>query len=582
LEEKALSASALLSSRRRFGSLELDATSGELYNHGNKVSLPPKSLQVLKALLERPGEVVTRSQLRSRLWTADTFVEFDDSLNHAVKKLRQALGDSAEDPQFIETLPRYGYRLVASVIPSAEAGPRIRSLAVLPMANLSGDPQQEYFADGITDAIIAGVSQIRAAKVISRTSVMLYKNSTKPLPQIGRELGVDGVIEGSVQRSDERVRITVQLIHALTDTHLWAESYEHKLCDVLSWQGEVARAVAHAIKAALTPDESARLASSRPISPKAYEAYLKGMFHWYKLSAGQLDRALSYFRLALEQDPTSALAHAGIANVWIMRADAGFVRPGEAFPKARAAVLTSLELDETLAQAHVSLANIMALYDWDWSSAERQFQRAIELNPSSADAHFMYGDFLASMKRWEDWAVESRQVLELDPLNQFYQCFYGWQLVYLRQYDDALAQLREALSVDPGFASVHMGLWGAYHGKAMLDEALVEAEQFFAILGDRETVDALRRGQTRGGYREAMRLAAEMLAERSKRLHLPNVRIARLYAHAGCNHQAIDWLQRAFEQRESPLMHLAVAWDWASLHRVPRFQDLLHRLGLPE
>jgi TolB-like protein/tetratricopeptide (TPR) repeat protein len=568
--------------RTRFGSFELDRASGELFKDGRKVALPPKAFEVLKALLERPGEVVTREDLRGRLWAGDTFVEFDDSLNHAVKKLRLALGDSAEDPEFIETLPRYGYRLVASRARVPELGPGIRSLAVLPLANLSDDPRQEYFADGMTDALITGVSTIRAVKVISRTSVMQYKGAKKPLPQIARELRVDGVIEGTVQHSNRQVRITVQLIQATTDTHLWAGSYKRDFRDVLTLQGEVARAVAREIKAALTPGEATRLVSARPVSPGAYEAYLKGQFHWYKLSPGHLDRALSYFQLALEEDPNSALAHVGIANVWLVRADAGFMLPGEAFPKARAAVLKALELDGDLAEGHIALANVTALYDRDWPAGEREFRLAIEINPNSADGHFMYADFLISMKRSEEWAVEMQRVLDLDPLNPFFQCFYGWHLVYLRQCDDAILHFREALAADPGFSSAHMGLWGALYRKGMLEDALAEAGKFFAVLGDHEAEDALRRGYAEGGYSRAMHFGAEMLAKRSRRCHVPGVRIARLYAHAGENDQAMEWLQRAFEQRESPLMHLGVAWDWDALRDDPRFRDLLRRAGLPE
>jgi len=570
------------SPRARFGGFELDLTSGELFRDGRKLTLTPKSFEVLKALLERRGEVVTREELRARLWAANTFVEFDDSLNHAVKKLRQALGDSAEDPEFIETLPRYGYRFTAASARATEAGQRIRSLAVLPLANLSDDPQQEYFADGMTDALIADVSTIVPVKVISRTSVMQYKRTKKPLPQIARELRVDAVIEGTVQRSNEQVRIAVQLILAATDTHLWTGSYERAFRDVLTLQGEVARAVARELRAALTPRESTRLASSRPVSSAAYEAYLKGQFHWYKLSPGHFDRALSYFLFALEEDPNYALAHVGVANVWLMRADAGFMLPSEAFPKARAAVLTALELDETLPEGHIALANITALYDRDWSAGEREFRRAIELNPNSADGHFMYADFLISMKRSEEWAVEMQRVLSLDPLNPFFQCFYGWQLVYLHQCDDAILQFHEALAADAGFPSARMGLWGAHYRKGMYEDALAEAAKFFAVLGDHEVEDALRRGYAEGGYSKAMHFGAEILATRSGRRYVPGVRIARLYAHAGENDRAMEWLQMALDQRETPLMHLSVAWDWDTLRDDPGFRDLVRRLGLPE
>ncbi|HYL12933.1 MAG TPA: winged helix-turn-helix domain-containing protein [Terriglobales bacterium] len=564
----------------RFGSFELDLTSGELRKDGQKITLPPKAFAVLKALVERPGEVVTREDLRARLWAGDTFVEFEDSLNHAVNKLRRALGDSAEEPQCIETLPRFGYRFIASGNRATKPEPAIRSLAVLPMANLSADPHEEYFADGMTDALITDLAKIRAVKIISRTSVMRYKGANKPLPQIARDLGVDGVIEGAVQRSGERVRITVQLIRAATDAHLWAESYERDSRDVLSLQGEVARAVAGEIKVVLTPEESAHLARIRPVNPEAFEAYLKGQSHWYHLSRGQLDTALEYFGLALQKDPTYALAYVGVANVWIARGDAGSTASGEAFPKAKEAVLKASELDDSIAEAHITLANIASLYEHDWSAAEREFRRALELNPNSADGHFMYADFLISMKRTDEWNTEIHKTLELDPFNPFFRCFYGWHLVYLQRYEKAIAQFRNVLATVPDFSSAHMGLWGAFYKKGMWEEALAEARKFFAVLGDREVEDALARGHAEGSYARAMHRGADVLAARSKKSHVPAVRIARLYVHAGDKEQALQWLQTAGEQRETTLIHLAVAWDWDSLRNDSRFQDLLRRVGL--
>ena len=609
-----------------FRDFELDLTSGELHKDGQKVPLPPKAFEVLRSLVERPGEVVTRDELRARLWAADTFVEFDDSLNHAVKKLRQALGDSAENPQFIETLPRHGYRFIAPtnganipgnapkpkrrypvpVIVSAlallalmaalvaydvgglrrrlwvrTADPPIRSLAVLPLSNLTGDPQQDYFADGMTDALITNLAKIRAVKVISRTSVMQFKGVNKPLPEIAQALGVDGILEGSVQRSGGRVRITAQLIRAATDTHIWAESYERDTRDVLTLQAEVAQAVAREINVALTPEESTHLSRTRPVNPEAYDAYLKGQAHWYWLSREHLDNALEYFQLALRKDPNYALAYVGVANVWMMRGDSGWMTPGEAFPKAKAAVSKALELDDSLAEAHITLANVESLYDRDWVAAEREFRRGIELNPNNADGHFMYADFLISMKRTNEWSTEIHRTLELDPFNPFFQCFYGWQLVYVQRYDEAIAQLTKALATEPDFSSAHMGLWGAYYKKGMNDEALAEAIKFFVVLHDHEVADALTRGYAEGGYARAMHLGAEVLATRSKRTHVPAVRIARLYAHAGDKDEVLRWLHRAYDEGETPLLHLGVAWDWDLLRTDPRFQDLLRSMRFP-
>ncbi len=609
-----------------FSDFELDLSCGELRKNGLKIPLPPKAFEVLRALAEHPGEVVTRDELRTRLWAADTFVEFDDSLNHAVKKLRQVLGDSAENPRFIETLPRYGYRFIATMEdrPTAEPLPapltrwktvilgamfgavvvvalvtvlwrarigrvqpnpadfHIQSLAVLPLVNLSGDPQQDYFAEGMTDAVTTDLAKLHAVKVISRTSAMRFKDSKQPLPEIARALGVDGVLEGSVQRSGGHVRITVQLIRAPSDVHLWAESYERDAHDILSLQGEIAQAIAREIKVVLTPEESSQLGKTGTESSEAYDDYLKGQSHWYRLSREHLDTALGYFEQALQKDPNYARAYVGIGNVWMLRADAGFILPTEGFPKAKAAVATALRLDDKLAEAHMARGNITGPYDHDWAQAEMEFRRAIELNPNSADGHFYYADFLVSTKREAEWRQEMQRTLELDPLNPFFQCFYGWHLVYLGRDDEAIAQLRKVLEANPEFSSAHLGLWGAYYKKGMRGQALEEARKFFNVLGDHEVEGALSRGYAAHDYARAMRLAADTLAARSKHSYVPAVRIARLYAHAGDKDEVIRWLEKAYERRESPLTHLGVAWDWDFLRDDVRFRELVRRAGLPQ
>ena len=457
--------------------------------------------------------------------------------------------------------------------------PRIQSLAVLPLANLSGDASQDYFADGMTEALITNLSKIRALKVISRTSVMQYKGAKKPLPQIARELGVDGILEGSVQRSGGRVQVTAQLINGATDTHLWAESYERDLRDVLVLQSEVASTVAREIRVAITPEETQHLGSARQVNPDAYEAYLKGRFHWFKLSKEELDNAERYFQLALDQDPNCALAYVGLADAFMSRADTGFLAPQEPMGRAKVALTRALELDDTLADAHVSLANLK-IYERDWSGAEQEFQRALELNPNNANAHFMYADYLISRLRNQDWEQEIHRALELDPMSSFFQAFYGWHLVYLGRYDEAILQIQKVVATEPDLSFAHLGLWGAFFKKGMDKEAVQEAERFFSALGDQEVVRALQEGYREAGYRSAMRRAADTLAARSQRSHVPAIRIARLYAHAGENERTLEWLEKADAARESPLIHLAVARDWDGLRSDPRFQDLLHRVGL--
>jgi adenylate cyclase len=456
---------------------------------------------------------------------------------------------------------------------------RIRSVAVLPFTNFSRDPEQEYFADGMTEALICDLAKLRAVKITSRTSVMRYKGAGTPLPQIADELNVDAVVEGSVMRVGPRVRITAQLIHAASDTHLWAESYDREFEDVLLVQSEIARAVAREIQVAITPEEAKRLSRARRVNPEAYEAYLKGRFHWYKLSREHLDTALKYFQVSLERDPRDPLAYVGIAGVWCSRGDCGLVPPHEAFPKAQAAALKAIELDDSLSEAHISLGNFRC-YEWDWNGAVKEYQRAIELTPNSADAHFFYSDLLLSLQRPDEWKVHVERALELDPLNFFFQCFYGWHLFYLCRYDEAIVELHKALKTEPNLPAAHLRLWGALYGKGVYEEAAAEAKTFFEVLGDKEVVQALQRGYIDTGYSGAMRLAAETLSERSDLTYVQPTQIARLYAHAGDKGHALEWLEKAYEERLPAMVHLGVDPDWSSLRGEPRFQDLMRRLNL--
>jgi adenylate cyclase len=463
---------------------------------------------------------------------------------------------------------------------------RIRSLVVLPLANLSRDAEQEYFADGMTDALISNLAKVRALKTISRTSAMRYKGLSKSLPDIAEELRVDAVVEGSVMRSGSRVRITAQLILAATDTSVWTESYERDLQDVLLLQSELARAITGEIQIAITPEEKKNLARARPVNPEAYEAYLKGKFHWYKLSRDHLDKALEYLELARDKDPMYALAHSGIAYAWMERADIGLIPSREAIPIARAEALKALELDDTLAEVHEVLAGFKLFCEWDRVGAEQEFRKAIELNPNYADVRMMYADFLISIGRVEEWDSQMGRCLQLDPLNFFFQCFHGWHLVYLGRYDEAIRQLHAILRTEPDLPAAHLALWGAFYRKGMYPQALEEAKSFFALLGDREVAEVLHpaAGEEENAaavYEAAMCEAGEKLSARSQQTYVPALRVARMFAHAGKKDCALLWLEKAVEQRETPLCHLRVGWDWAVLHGDPRFQSLLRRLNLP-
>jgi TolB-like protein len=458
--------------------------------------------------------------------------------------------------------------------------PRIQSLAVLPLENLSGDKGQEYFADGMTEELITSLAKISALKVISRTSVMLYKGSKKPLPQIAKELNVDALIEGSVLREGSQVRITAQLIQAATDQHLWAESYQRDLHGVLALQGEIASAIADKVRVAVTPTERARLASARPANPEAYDAYLKGMQYWYRLTPKDIDTAFEYFGLALKKDPNYAPAYAGIALVWIGRQQMGYTAPREAGPKAKAAAVKSVELDNTLAQAHLSLANVNFGYEWDWAGADVEFKRAIELNPNYPDARAFYSLYLMCMKRPEEAMAQIQRALELDPLNAFLQAAYAVDLNFTGRYDEAIAQFHKALRTSQELPFARLALSCTFFKKGLYEESLAEMKAYYA--GDREMEEALMQGYAQSGYRSAMRRAADLRAARSPKAYVIPTDVVMLYAWAGEKAQALEWLEKGFEVRDPTMPYISVDPTYDTLRNTPHFQALLRRMNLPQ
>src|SRR2546427_6898178 len=381
----------------RFGVFEADFRAGELRKRGVKIKLQEQPLQILQMLLQHPGEVVARDELRQKIWPADTFVDFEQGLYNAVKRLRDALKDSAEKPRFIETLSRHGYRFIGTI---DEGVRKIQSLAVLPLDNLSRDPEQEYFAEGLTEALITTLAKIGELRVVSRTSAMLYKGVRKPLREIARELEVDAIVEGTVLRAGQRIRITAQLIDATNETHLWAESYERHLRDVLHLQAEVAEAIAKQVRVKLTPQERAHLAQIQPVNPEAYEAYLKGRYHWLRRNSEELPKAVQYFEQAIAMDPTYARAYAGLADS-LSGLGVYFVAPDQGCGKAKTLALRAVGMDAGLAEAHAALAWATMWHDCDFLIAEREFERSIELSPRYATAHMWLGFCLGMMGRYE-------------------------------------------------------------------------------------------------------------------------------------------------------------------------------------
>ena len=460
--------------------------------------------------------------------------------------------------------------------------PKIESIAVLPLENLSGDPEQDYFAAGMHEALITDLAKLSGlGRVIARSSVMRYQDTDKSLAEIGRELNVEAVITGSVLRAGERVRISAQLIDAATEEHLWAERYERELRDVLALQNEVVGSIAREIQLNLTPAEETRLASARPVNPEAHDAYLKGMFHWQKFTPQDLDAALSYFELALEIDPDYALAHVGVGLVWSGRRQMLSVPAREATPIEKAAVLKALELDESLAEAHYGFARLKFLGEWDWPSAERAFERALELNPNYADARTTYSHLLNIVGRPDEAMTQIERALELDPFNALSQASYGNVPLFVRQYDDAIAAYRKALTVSPNIGFALMQLVTALHLTGGYEEALDAQKAYFSAVGDDESQEALTQGYAEGGYGEAMRRAAETFAARSLRTDTGAFYVALLYARAGKKERALEWLERGFATRDAGMPYLRVPM-LDNVREDPRFQDLIGRMNLAE
>src|SRR5947208_10038539 len=396
----------------RFGVFEVDRRSGELRKRGVKIKLQDQPLQILEIVLGRSGEVVTREEIRGRIWPADTFVDFDQGLNNAIKRLRESLGDSPDNPRFIETVPRHGYRFIGNL--GVTSG-QIKSLAVLPLENLSRDPEQEYFADGLTEALITTLAKIGDLRVASRTSSMLYKGARKSLREIASDLNVDTIVEGTVMRDGDRVRITAQLIDPTKDEHLWAESYERHLSHILDLQSEVSQAIARQIQIKLTPQERAQLAQTHSVEPEAYEAYLRGRYYWLQRSREGHVNAVKYFQQAIDKDQTWAPAYAGLADALSIIGLWGLVRPGEGCGKAKVLALKALEIDPGLGEAHASLAWATAHYDYDFVTAEMEFERSLELNPRNSTAHHWFGMCLGMMERQAEAITEMKRAIRLDP-----------------------------------------------------------------------------------------------------------------------------------------------------------------------
>lgn len=638
----------------RFGVFGLDPRTGELHKNGMKIRLRGQPVEILVMLLQQPGKVITREELKKRLWPTDTFVDFEQGLNNAMKRLRAALDDDAESPHFIETVPRRGYRFIGSInggtVNGAEpaalteaktdaghkparklsiltnlaiasllslgvavaaalllgsnvhgwrdrlfvhaAKPRIRALAVLPFANLSTDPEQEYFADGMTEALITELGRTSIPRVISRQSVMQYKGSKKPLQQIARELNVDAMLEGTMERSGDRVRVTVHLHRASPEGQLWANAYDRSVRDILSLQDEIARTVIDEIQVKLAAQERARLSSPGPVNPEAYDAYLRGrsvlaggLGSLSKLASKRqyteqdIQTAIAYFKSAIDKDPTYAQAYAGLADAHIHLGNPvwGGQSPKETLSDAKAAAATALKMDPFLPEAHFSLAQTLQ-YDWNWPEAEKEYNLALKLNPNYVNAHLEYGRFIQALGRNDEALVHMHYADELDPFNITVKETEAWVTYASRQYDLALKQFE---SLGDGAGLLH-----TYREKGMYPEAIALHKEWTAT----------HPSQSRGPYSlallasiyglqgkndEAEALIKE-LKETARHRYVSGFFFAEAYVGLGQSDEAITWLERAYEAHDQWMLFANSYPGLDHLRSEPRFQALMRRMNFPQ
>jgi TolB-like protein/DNA-binding winged helix-turn-helix (wHTH) protein/Tfp pilus assembly protein PilF len=624
----------------RFDGFEVDLRSGELRKHGVRTKLQGQPFQVLQVLLENPGEIVSREELKQKLWPTETFVDFDDGLNTAVKKVRDVLGDSAAHPRYIETIPRRGYvfigkleaepsttsvaepaqeatadasRLSTPGLPNAPSpaqlklrsagirtlyvsvsvlaftgalvgivfrrgrdhlfgagAPQIQSIAVLPFQNMSGDPSQEYFSDGTTEQLITDLAQIRSLKVISRTSAMRYKNSTKSLPEIGQELGVDAIVEGSVRRSEGRVRVTAQLVRAATDGHLWAKDYDRDVSDLLKLQADVAREIAQEIRAQLTPEEAARLARVQTASSSAEEEFWRGRRYQDQGSDEDLKRAIEHYSEAVQIQPDYALAYAGLANAW---AQLRATNHSEAEANAQKAASRALELGPDLGETHVAMAMIDT-DRWNWPEADKEFQAALRLDPTNVESCGCYAFFLSLMRRYPEAIALLNRGSQIDPLSPVIHQVYGMALSASGKPEEAIPHLQRALELDPGNYTAGNFLAAIYENSGKLQDALkVLSRPQFESSASHARLYALL------GRKDDARAILQKVAERTYPSHLD---VASIYFALGEEDQGFEWLNKGLDSHDPFIVRMTMSATLNGVRSDPRYKKLVARFNIPE
>ena len=646
--------------RIRTGLFEVDLRAGELHKEGVRVPLQEQPFRVLSVLLERPGEVVTREELQTRLWPADTYVGFDEGINTAIRKLRMAFGDSADNPRFIETLPRRGYRFIAPVseslttAPSAEsisktsepehgpktdasdgarspgaaqspnlfwkigiaaavcllltaAGayllqrrtasnivtPRRMMLAILPFQNLSNDPSQEYFSDGLTEETITDLGQLSPQQlgVIARTSAMAYKHTDKTVSQIGRELGVDYILEGSVRREGGKARVSAQLIRVSDQTHLWAQNYDRELHDVLDFENELGKAIAEHVQATLSPERQDALAKARSVDPEAYDLYLRGRYSWNQRTPAGLRQSIGYFQQAIAKDSNFALAYAGLADAYNISSILGVLPPRDSLPQSRDAAMKAIALDPSLAEAHAALGVEKSHYEFDFPAAQQEFLRALELNPNSAYAHLFYSNcYLMPMAREGNAIAENQKALELDPLSLPINNFMGVTYLFVRDYEKSYRQFQHTIELDPAFPLAHDYFAGLLIAMGRYERAIEENQkaEILSGAGPEEAaasaaakLRAFRSGGEKAFWEHDLKMNLQAFQRDPKSVSASGMSAA--YARAGRTDKAFEWLDKAYDERDGQdITLLKYDFSFRNLHDDPRYAAFQRKLGLPE
>lgn len=651
----------MLAALFKFADFELDCSRYELRRKGHPVKLENIPMELLLLLAESDGRLVSREEIEERLWGKEVFVDAEHGINTAIRKIRQVLGDDPDNPRFVQTVQRKGYRFIAEVsqVPEASASqtgigtvpeparqsmplppkqappvehrpnasasaslteklaqrktptrrliiwmvgaaaalllawpafkftlsrltrsvsaqPTIRSIAVLPLENLSGGPDDEYFADGMTDELITTLAKYKSLRVISRTSIMQYKKVHRPLPEIARELAVDGIVEGSVSRSQDRVRVTAQLVYAPSDTHLWAESYDRDLSDVLSMQQDLARSIAERVNLASSPPDTSPKHPRVSVNPGARDAYLRGRYYWFSDRYG---KSREFFQEAIRLDPNYAPAFSGLADSYTAAAVSGESRSLDTMPLAEAASAKALELDDSLAEAHHASAAIKFFYRWDWDAAEKESQRAIELNPSFAEARHLHGYILGTLNRTDESLQEDKLTVELDPFARPWA--YGYALLRAHRFDEALKEFTQRSEARPDSAILHGFLGETYACKGDYKQAIEEWKKELTIEGHAESAARLERSYQKGGFKRVNHDYLNRLKRAAVNEYVSPVQMACVAARSGRNEEAIHYLGLAFEQRDPQLVHLQHNPAFDALHSDPAYSGIATKMHLP-